>query len=347
MVHGGTNFGFSNGALWQNRTTAFISSYDYGSPIDETGRTTELYWKMREALRPFVKEGDVKDVPEDLPRAKVREFEVKPWMSLFDARGEKRTSKTPMTMEALGQSYGYTLYEHTAKSPIKGNVKPGDRPRDRVIVYVNEKVQGVMDSQYQHPLNVSVSLEPGDKLQLLVENLGRVDYYSRGNPYENMVVDPWKGVKGDVSVGGKTLEGWDMYTMQLDSIPHKAAPWNLHSKKTKKKKKKSDAPLFYKGGFKGPRMTHNSAMTLDTFISVPNGIKGNVWVNGFNLGRYWFVGPQQSLYLPGSLVKSGRWNEVVVLELEPWQMNGTRMVVEGEEERRWGNHLDVDCLDCV
>ena len=105
--------------------------------------------------------------------------------------------------------------------------------------------------------------------------------------------------------------------------------------------------MFYKGGFKGPLMTHKSAMTLDTFIAVPNGIKGNVWVNGFNLGRYWFVGPQQSLYLPGSLVKPGEWNEVVVLELEPWQMNKTEMVAYGDSERVWGNNLDVDCLDCV
>lgn len=341
MVHGGTNFGFSNGALWQNRTTAFISSYDYGSPIDETGRTTDLYHKMREAILPFV--SDKKEVPEppkNLPRASIPEFSLERVGSLFEHRGKKTSAPSPLTMEQLGQSYGYTLYEHTATSRVKGDLHPGDGPRDRVIVYVNEKAQGVMDSQYQHPLNVSVSLEPGDKLQLLVENLGRVDYYSRGNPYDNKVIDPLKGVKGDISVGGKVLKKWDMYSMQLDHLPQ----WKSYQERPSKK---SDAPRFYKGSFKGPQETHHSVMTLDTFITVPNGIKGNVWVNGFNLGRYWFVGPQQSLYLPGSVVKSGKRNEVVVLELEPWQLKDGNMVACGNAERVWGNNPDIDCLECV
>lgn len=342
MVHGGTNFGFSNGALWQNRTTAFISSYDYGSPIDETGRTTDLYFKMRDTILPYVSNDEsIPEPPENLPRASIPRFSLHPMASLFESRGKKTSSASPLTMEAIGQSYGYVLYEHTAAVTMKGDLKPGDRARDRVIVYVNEKAQGVIDSQYQHPLNVSVSLKPGDKLQLLVENLGRVDYYSRGNDFENRVVDPFKGVKGDVSVGGTVLQEWDMYSMQLDTIPSQCAGKN-------NTKKSLDSPLFYKGSFEGPRMTHDSEMTLDTFVTVQNGIKGNVWVNGFNLGRYWSVGPQQSLYLPGSLVKPGRQNEVVVLELEPWQMeSAASLAVFGNSERVWENHPDRDCPECV
>jgi hypothetical protein len=341
MVHGGTNFGFQSGALWQNRTTAFISSYDYGSPIDETGRTTDLYYRMRDAILPFVPEGSVPEPPENLPRASIPEFPLAPFATLFQFRGEKTSSALPLTMEALGQSYGYTLYEHTAVSLVEGNVQPGDRPRDRVIVYVNEKVVGVMDSQYQHPLNVSVSLQPGDKLQLLVENLGRVGYYSRGNPYRNYMTDAWKGVKGNVTVGDRVITGWDMYSLQLDKVPSKP-PCSDPGMNDE-----SEAPVFYRGSFRGPPITHNSSMTLDTFIAVPNGIRGNVWVNKFNLGRYWLVGPQQSLYLPGSIVKPNELNEVVVLELEPWQMEESSMVAYGVSERVWGNNPDPDCLDCV
>lgn len=341
MVHGGTNFGFSNGALWQqNRTRAFISSYDYGSPIDETGRTTDLYHKMREAILPFVPKDSVPTPPENLPRTSIPEFKLFPMASLFDLRGPKTSAVSPKNMEALGQSYGYTLYEHTAVSATSGLLQPGDRPRDRVIVYINEVAQGVIDNTYAYPANVSVSLRPGDKLQLLVENLGRVDYYSRGNPDANHVIDPWKGIKGDVSVDGVVVKDWDMYSMQLDTIPSQS----------KCLKKGSDAPLFYRGTFNGTDMTHGSAMTLDTFIMIPQGIKGNVWVNGFNLGRYWMVGPQQSLYLPGSVVKPGMTNEVVVLELEPWQMDTSSirssMVAYGASERTWGNNPDADCLGC-
>ncbi|KAH8200385.1 hypothetical protein TruAng_005474 [Truncatella angustata] len=332
-----------NGAMWQNRTTVFTSSYDYGSPIDETGRTTDLYFKMREAILPFVPNGSVPEPPENLPRTSIPEFELCSSTSLFDIRGEKVSSAFPLTMEALGQSYGFTLYEHIVTSSIEGFVQAGDRPRDRLLVYVNEKVIGVMDSQYQHPLNVSVSLEPGDKLQLLVENLGRVDYYSRGNPYRNYVQDPWKGVKGNVSIGDQvTLAGWDMYSLQLDSLPSFGCSGSEYPVEPV-----SDSPVFYYGSFVGPSISHNSTMTLDTFITVPHGIKGNVWVNGFHLGRYWLVGPQQSLYLPGSVIKSEEQNEVVVLELEPWQMNSISMVAYGASERFWGNSPDPDCLVCV
>lgn len=340
MVHGGTNFGFENGAMWQNRTTVFTSSYDYGSPIDETGRTNDLYFAMREAILPFVPNGSVPEPPENLPRASIPQFTLCSSRSLFDVRGEKTTSDSPLTMEALGQSYGFTLYEHIAESIAEGFIQAGDRPRDRILVFVNDKIIGVMDSQYQNPLNVSVALQQGDKLQLLVENLGRVDYYSRGNPYRNYVQDPWKGVKGQISVGSQILTGWDMYSLQLDTLPSLECGSQVTNTST-------DSPQFYRGSFIGPSITYNSSMTLDTFITVPGGIKGNVWVNDFHLGRYWLVGPQQSLYLPGTLVKPEEENEVVVLEIEPWQMNSTSMVAWGASERSWGNNPDPDCLLCV
>jgi Glycosyl hydrolases family 35 len=338
MVHGGTNFGFQNGALWQNRTTVFTTSYDYGAPLDESGRTTDLYYQMRSTIAKYVN-GSIPEPPPNLPRASIPSFSLCPTVTLFESLGEMTASENPLTMEELGQSYGFTLYEHTAASPLAGNVQAGDRPRDRVLVYINGNIQGIMDSQYQHPLNVSVSLKPGDRLQLLVENLGRVDYYSRGNPYQNYVIDPFKGVKGNVTVGGQVIYGWDMYPAQLDSLPSgSCAP--------EKTSTASDSPMFYKGSFTGPAISQNSSMTLDTFLAVPNGIKGNAWVNGFHLGRYWLVGPQQSLYLPGTVVKPGTENEVVILELEPWHMNAT-MTAYGASERFWGNNPDPDCLKCV
>ncbi|KKY19511.1 hypothetical protein UCRPC4_g04494 [Phaeomoniella chlamydospora] len=344
MVHGGTNFGFQNGALWQNRTTVFTSSYDYGSPLDETGRTTDLYYKMRDTISKFVTNGSIPQPPANLPRSSVPQFSLCPMTTLFEHLGEKTTADSPLTMESLGQSYGFTLYEHTVLAALEGDVQAGDRPRDRVLVYVNGKIKGVMDSQYQHPLNVSISLHEGDKLQLLIENLGRVDYYSRGNPYQNYVQDPWKGVKGDVTIGGEAITGWDIYPLQLDALPSGTCRTLNNSKISNTT---SDSPIFYKGTFTGPAISHNSTMTLDTFLTVPNGIKGNVWVNDFHLGRYWLVGPQQSLYVPGSIVKPGMKNEVVVLELEPWQMNTTSMVAYGASERFWGNNPDPDCLVCV
>jgi beta-galactosidase len=44
----------------------------------------------------------------------------------------------------------------------------------------------------------------------------------------------------------------------------------------------------------------------DTFIDMSSWGKGVVFVNGFNLGRYWsYMGPQKTLYLPAPLLKRG------------------------------------------
>ena len=53
---------------------------------------------------------------------------------------------------------------------------------------------------------------------------------------------------------------------------------------------------------------------LDTFINMEAFGKGQVYVNGRALGRFWQIGPQQTLYLPGCWLKKGK-NEVIVLAL--------------------------------
>lgn len=343
MFHGGTNFGFGNGALWQNRTTAFTTSYDYAAPLDESGRTTSLYSTLRSTIQKYVPAGSIPQVPADVPRSTIPEFSLSPVTSLFDHLGQPMFSEFPITMEALGQSYGYTLYEHTAAEQMTGVVQPGDRARDRVIVYVNNVRQGIIDSQYQHPLNISVSLNPADKLQLLVENLGRVDYYSRGNPYRNYLQDPYKGILGNVTVGDQILRNWDMYPLAMDDVSFAENSAQQYGSAVNA----GIPPILYYGSFsiEKPQNSSNPA-SLDTFLAVPNGLKGAVWVNGFNLGRFWYVGPQQSLYLPGTIINPGQQNDVVVLELEPGLRNGS-MVAIGMADRMWGNNPDIDCELCV
>lgn len=342
MVHGGTNFGFDNGALWQNRTTAFTTSYDYSAPIDESGRTTELYNTMRQAISKYLPAGSVPKVPENIPRMAIPSFKLNPMVSLFDTLKEETTKPSPIPMEALGQSYGFILYSHKATSSVSGVVYPGDRPRDRVLVYINGIRKGVIDSQYQHPLNVSVNLKPGDELQLLVENLGRVDYYSRGNDYADYLRQPHKGIVGDVKVGDTVLHTWDMYPIPLTNLPSPAPSYGQPEGSAPK----MSSPMFYHASFNVPKSASSDPASLDTYLAIPQGVKGQVFVNGYNLGRYWLVGPQQSLYLPGVWLKPGERNEIVALELEPDRVNAT-MTAEGLSEREWFNKPDPDCLHCV
>ncbi|CAK7206630.1 hypothetical protein SEUCBS139899_009430 [Sporothrix eucalyptigena] len=343
MFHGGTNFGLSNGALYRNTnvTAPFTTSYDYGAPLDESGRTTALYTQLRRAiLRRLLaaERAAVPAPPANIPHMALPAVTLTPYSSLFASAPDNSTeAASPVTMEALGQAYGLVLYEHiyNGTSPIKGVLHPGDRARDRVLVYVNGVRVGVIDSTYERPATVTVSLKPGDHLQLLVENLGRVDYFSQEATTANMLLDPYKGIRGDVTVGGTVLHGWESKGYPLESTP--TANTSTPS---------GSGPLFYRGTFLVDAPTDGDLSRLDTFLAVPAGVKGVVWVNGFCLGRYWVIGPQQSLHLPGPVLRTGAnlTNEVVVLELEPETVVSakTTFTAIGLADRVWANHPDPD-----
>lgn len=53
--------------------------------------------------------------------------------------------------------------------------------------------------------------------------------------------------------------------------------------------------------------------TGDTFIDMQNWGKGVIFVNGRNIGRFWKVGPQQTLYIPGVWLKKGK-NEIIIFD---------------------------------
>ncbi|GJN74929.1 beta-calactosidase [Purpureocillium lilacinum] len=330
MFHGGTNFGFENGGIFANsRTNAVTSSYDYGAPLDESGRPTEVYHKLRDMISKYVPKGSIPDLPATPDLTEVDDFTFSPAVALFDTLPKEPTKKSdkPVTMESLGQSYGFVLYEHTAAEDSSGVLAAGDEPRDRVIVYVNGKKVGVMDRTYVTPKAVQVSLKKGDVLRLLVENLGRIDYGQR-------LREQAKGIVGDVKVGDRVLDGWSAYSIPLSSLP-KELSGGSHGKAAVK-----DTPVFYTGTFK-LKDSAKTDLSGDTFLSLPKGVKGQVWVNGVNLGRYWTVGPQQSLYVPGVYVQAhGRDNQVVVLELEP--SADTKLTGKGIATRVWGNNPDPD-----
>ncbi|MNH37395.1 Beta-galactosidase precursor [compost metagenome] len=73
-----------------------------------------------------------------------------------------------------------------------------------------------------------------------------------------------------------------------------------------KAKEVKSQPVVLKGTF-------NLTETGDTFLDMEAWGKGIVFVNGYHLGRYWNVGPQQTLYLPGCWLKKGA-NEITIVE---------------------------------
>jgi hypothetical protein len=337
MFHGGTNWGFDNGAIWgSSYLEAVTTSYDYGAPLDESGRPTTIYYQIRDVIAKYVPDGIIPDVPITPNLTQVAEISLKPTVSLFDTLEffHKTSADYPLSMEALGQSYGFVLYEHIVENSVQGQVTLGGGIRDRVIVYVNNIRIGVMDSTYAAPSSEQVSLQTGDCLQLLVENLGRVDYAQQ-------LKDQTKGIVGNVTIGNNStiLTGWSIYSMGLDNIPPNATAQPNSTKSIRVGS--GGPPVFYHGSYKISPDVSQSSLSRDTFLSLPNGVKGVAWVNGRNLGRYWTIGPQQSLYVPGCFLNNGTdLNEIIVLELEP--RGNTAFFAKGLSTRQWFNNPGPD-----
>ncbi|KAJ5637713.1 hypothetical protein N7490_007592 [Penicillium lividum] len=306
MFHGGTNWGFQNGA----------DCYDYGAPLDESGRTNEIYHAIRKTIGAYVGNDSIPDLVPESPLITIPSIKLEPAVNMFHALPDPIRKTAPVNMEAVGQSTGFILYRHVAASTISGIVKTGDQPRDRVLVYVNGERVGVIDSTYEVPNTISVTLKKNDRLDLLIENMGRVNYGSK-------IVDQRKGIVGNVTVDESVLSDWQLYPLPLTPPPTTAA--------TTPQVTNTSGPIFYTGSF-------DVDTVGDTFLELPGWTKGVVWVNGVNLGRYWVIGPQQTFYLPWVYLRE-TGNNITVLALEP---TGDENEVRGITTRNWGNNPDPD-----
>lgn len=319
MFHGGTNWGFQNGADWGDALEPVITSYDYGAPLDESGRPNDIYDAIRQTIGSYVGTDNIPPVPADKPLVEIQPIKLTPSVSLSDSLPKPVRKQYPVNMEAVGQSTGFTLYRHVVGSATAGTLQPGDTPRDRVLVYVNGHRVGVIDNSYVAPSTVTLNLKKQDVLDLLIENMGRVNYGPR-------IVDQRKGIVGNVTVGEAVLANWDIYPLPM-SMP----PSPTSSKAKPPHPSAGSGPIFYTGTF-------DVDTVGDTFLELPGWTKGAVWVNGVNLGRYWIIGPQQTLYLPGVYLKK-TGNKIDVLALEPTGNEGS---ISGVTSRKWGNHPDPD-----
>jgi hypothetical protein len=267
-------------------------------------------------------------VPSNPPLQTIPSFTLTPVAGMFDnlASMTPVTSTSPQVMEAVNsQCFGYILYQYKSTVTASGTITVGNGPRDRVIILVNGQRIGTLTAIYKSNPAVSVSIKPGDTLQLLVENLGRID---------SGTGDQRRGIIGSVSVGGQTLTNWQHYNFQFDSPPTVASNRTVSVTST-------SGPTYFRGTFNNP---NTPGMAADTYLELPGGTKGVVWVNGHNLGRYWTIGPQQQLYLPGAWLNApGTPNDVLVLELSP--RTGSR-TADGSATRKWGNNADPDCNGC-
>jgi beta-galactosidase len=291
MFHGGTTFGWMNGANIDGRNYhPQTSSYDYDSALDESGRPTPKYFQFRDVIGAHTP-ARLPDVPATPDPITIAPTVLDRAASLWDALPAPVHVDHPRAMETFGQAYGDILYRTRIAGPLSGDLAVED-VRDYVQVYMNRKLIGTIDRRTDvataTPLQINIPAGGAD-LDLLVENSGRVNFALplRGER---------KGITKSVRLGDRELTGWDVFPLPMATLP--APRWTRST---------LDGPGWYRGTF-------SLAATGDTFLDMRRWGKGVVWINGHALGRYWAIGPSQTLYVPGPWLKRGA-NDIVVYDL--------------------------------
>ncbi|MGO4789983.1 beta-galactosidase [Paenibacillus sp. 2KB_20] len=297
MFHGGTNFGFYNGANFHEKYEPTITSYDYDAPISECGDVTAKYEAIRSAIAKHQgKElSDFPSLPQSVKKKSYGSVRMTHYADLLEhlsvlSDPVKRT--TPVPMELLGQSYGFIVYATDISGPRQGESLYLQEVHDRAQVFLDGKYQGTVERWNPQALQIDVPAA-GARLEIVVENMGRINYGPK--------LKDFKGITEGVRMNNQFLYDWSIYPLPLEN-PN-AAPFQPLAGPLEQR----DRPTFYRGEFSVDDIG-------DTFLRLDGWGKGVVWVNGFNLGRYWEQGPQAALYLPGPLLKQGR-NEILVFEL--------------------------------
>lgn len=290
MFHGGTTRGFMNGANYNDRDPyePQISSYDYDAPVNEQGNATEKYMRFREVIQKHLPAGQT------LPPVPAARPAIQFTTSITQSNSFRNYAKasvknaSPLTFEALQHAYGYVWYR-TALPASNGGILKVNGLRDYAVVLLNGKKIGTLDRRIKTDSLTLEAIPAGAKLDILVENLGRINF----GPY---LLKNTKGITGDVVLNGKKLSGWAMHPVTFSP-----------DDKVKDPLQQTGTPSFVSASF-------SLESTGDTWLDMRNWGKGSVWINGHHLGRYWSVGPQQTVYVPAEWLKKGK-NEIMVFEL--------------------------------
>lgn len=306
MTHGGTSFGWWAGA----NNTGFApdcTSYDYDAPIDEQGAATEKYYQLRELLQ---KHSDVKlpAIPKPLPIISIPEIKFEEMAPLFRAGNTPKAieSHDALPVEQYNQGYGNILYTTTLPDLKAGAYLRISDMCDYAIVTIDGTPVGQLyrGNGYETTLQIKNEVKAGAQLEIFIEVMGRINY-------SKLIHDP-KGITDKVEVfttDGKNdltynLKDWKVYLYPYDldynDLSYIPITNNQHPSP-------NTQPAYYKAEF-------SLTKTGDTYLDMRTWGKGLVWVNGHCIGRFWEVGPQQTLYIPGCWLKKGK-NEIVVLDI--------------------------------
>ena len=295
MFHGGTSFGFMNGGICPvKKFNIHKNSYDVDAPLDEYGRRTPKYYAEQKVIC---------EIMGITPENTATDTEFGDYEAVFvgecslEESGltlSSHSSPTAMPMEYYDQGYGYIIYETELYSWNMGSVITLPEIHDVAHVYLNGEY---LKSFFRHDddKTFEIPTKGYNKLQIVVENLGRVNY--------GLNLADKKGLVGDMFLTDKEINhrkyfhGFKVYSLPLETLPEKFCG-----------SAKLNTPAFYKYEF-------NAEKLMDTIVSFEGFTRGNVFINGFNLGRHWTTAIDENrLFLPAPLIKEGK-NEIIVFDV--------------------------------
>ncbi|MEV0169781.1 beta-galactosidase family protein [Streptomyces sp. NPDC050803] len=309
MAHGGTSFAGWAGAnrgggdLHDGPLEPDVTSYDYDAPIDEYGRPTEKFWAFREVLAEYA-DGPLPDLPAPpAPLGAPAEAGMTAWAPLaavLEARGGTEVSgPVPPTFEELDVDRGVVRYEVAVPGPRQPYPLIARGLRDLAVVYVDGERAGVLTEQEER---LKEPVAGHARVELWVESLGRVNYGPRTGEA--------KGITGGILHERQYLHDVRARGLRLDALDEV-----------------TDVPFGELDGVGAPGLYRGTVTVRgagDALLELPGWTRGFVWVNGFNVGRYWSAGPQRELFVPGPVLREGE-NEVRVLEFEGTSGRGPRL----------------------
>jgi beta-galactosidase len=288
MFIGGTNFGFMSGANHYEKFAPDVTSYDYDAMLTECGDVTPKYMAVREVIQKHTKE-ELPEIPANRIKKAYGKVQLTEFSGIFenlDLLSTPVRSDVPLCMEKYNQGYGFIAYKTRLNRDYEDTKLIFESLGDRAQIYINKELIGIV--YINDSLEINFSAKEGDILTVLCENMGRANFGSK--------MMRKKGIAGRCLLDKKIHFGWDVYTLPMDNLDKIAFSGTLPCEKS----------IFCKG-------TLNIDEAYDTFLKLDNFTKGFVTVNGYNIGRYWEIGPQKTLYIPASLLKKGE-NEIIVFE---------------------------------
>ena len=309
MTHGGTSFGHWAGA----NSPGFapdVTSYDYDAPINEYGHATPKFWELRKTMQKYNGGKRLPDVPKPAaPIITIPKMTLTEFSPLDLGMSMPTTSHDIKSFEEMNLGWGAMFYTTKLPQIEKSSRLSLNEAHDYAQIFIDNKLIGTIDRTKNER---SIKLPPvkqGATLTILIQAMGRINF--------GRAVKDFKGITESVTIDTEInghdvnyhLKNWvivpipDSYQNaqyafdKLDETNRCFSPINFSS----------PSIGYYRGYF-------NLKKVGDTFLNLEQWGKGQVYVNGHALGRFWRIGPQQTLYLPGCWLKKGR-NEIIVMDI--------------------------------